>query len=195
MTGLENIIKNIEEDAKNNAKEIIDAANCEAKKIIDEANFKSDKILKEFQELAEKKVKETIARATSASELEMKKAILLKKQAIINELICDAKKELENQNTEDYFDFLEKLVAAYAQDKEGFIVLSEKDREGMTKSFKAALKEHKLDVSENCIKGCGFILIYGSVEVNCTFDAIFDAYNEEFLDLLNTFLFENEGGI
>ena len=105
------------------------------------------------------------------------------------------KKELEDQNTEDYFDFLGKLVSAYAQDKEGHILLSEKDKNNITKSFKKILKEHNLEIIDKSMENSGFILIYGSIEINCTFDAIFDAYNEEFLDLLNTFLFEKEGGI
>ena len=195
MTGLENIIKHIEDDAKNNAAEMITAAKDEAKKRIDDANTESKRIIDEFKEVAEKKAKETILRATSASELELKKSVLIKKQEIINELIRDAKKELEDQNTEDYFDFLGKLVSAYAQDKEGHILLSEKDKNNITKSFKKILKEHNLEIIDKSMENSGFILIYGSIEINCTFDAIFDAYNEEFLDLLNTFLFEKEGGI
>ncbi len=195
MTGLENIIKHIEDDAKNNASEMINAAKDEAKKKIDEANAEGKRIIGEFEEVAEKKAKETILRATSASELELKKSVLLKKQSIINNLICDAKKELENQNPDDYFDFLGKLLEAYAQDKEGFILLSDKDKNNITKDFEKTLKEHKLEILDKSLESSGFILIYGSIEVNCTFDAIFDAYNEELLDLLNTFLFENEGGI
>ena len=195
MTGLENIIKHIEDDAKNNATEMINAAKDEAKKRIDDANAEGKRIIDEFKEVAEKKAKETILRATSASELELKKSVLIKKQEIINELIRDAKKELEDQNTEDYFDFLGKLVSAYAQDKEGHILLSEKDKNNITKSFKKILKEHNLEIIDKSMENSGFILIYGSIEINCTFDAIFDAYNEEFLDLLNTFLFEKEGGI
>lgn len=94
MTGLENIIKHIEDDAKNNAAEMITAAKDEAKKRIDDANTESKRIIDEFKEVAEKKAKETILRATSASELELKKSVLIKKQEIINELIRDAKKEL-----------------------------------------------------------------------------------------------------
>ena len=41
----------------------------------------------------------------------------------------------------------------------------------------------------------GFVLVYGSIEINCTVDAIFDAYADELSDMLGAFLFENGGGV
>ncbi len=195
MTGLENIIRHIENDAEIRETELIRDAESEAKRIIDDAVLKTEKITEDFSNLAEKNANETILKAKSKDSLELKKSVLLKKQSIIKTIINEAKENLKTQSPENYFAFCERLIKIYAQEKRGEILLSIKDRELMTKSFKKILNEKNLEISEKSIEDKGFILVYGPIEISCTFDAIFNSQNDKLVDLLNGFLFEDAGGV
>ena len=76
------------------------------------------------------------------------------------------------------------------------MLLAEADKAAMTPEFEKAVCDLKLETAASEIPGrSGFILVYGSIEINCTIDAVFDAANEEISDMLNEFLFVCEGGI
>lgn len=196
MTGLENIIKQIENESKLRIDEITKKAEADAADIIRNAENEAKGISEDFEKMIKEKTAEIIERGEAADALEFRRSVLFKKQEIIERVLKNAKQELINQEPDGYFEFLEKLLEMYAQNDSGYIVMSEKDKNNITKDFKKALKGHGLEISKDSIGDVGgFVLVYGSIEVNCTFEAIFDAYNEELSDMLNSFLFNSEGGV
>lgn len=196
MTGLENIIKQIETDAAANVSAIKAEAEKTATEIIRKAETEAAKITAEFRELTEKKVAETAQRAESAADLEGRRAVLLKKQEIIRDFLSKAKAEIERADAERYFKIMGKLLEIHALPENGVIVMSNTDKTRMADSFSAAVAAHGLTFAED-ERGVkfGFVLVYGSIEINCTLDAVFDEYSEELSDMLNGFLFGNTGGV
>ncbi len=187
MTGLENIITQIKTEAEQRAAELVSEAELEAGAILAQAEEKAARLCADYKKSAEKAANDTMQRMASADDLKEKSGILQKKQQLIASALEKAKKELGEK---DYFDFLEKLLAVYAQRTSGEIVLSGTDKQNIGDSFRAVLEKYKLSISDKTIENQkGFILVYGSVEVNCTFDALFDAYSEELSDMLNIALF------
>ena len=76
--------------------------------------------------------------------------------------------------------------------------LSEADKKHLPDNFEKSIKEilsdkkeASLTVSEEApdLNG-GFILKYGDIEENCSFDAIFSVSRESFQDKVNELLFE-----
>lgn len=196
MTGLENIIKQIENDASSNASAIREEAEKAAAEIIRSAEETAAKITAEFCELAKKKTAETAQRAESAAALEGRREVLLKKQEIIRELLGKSKAEIENANSEKYFEFMGKLLENHALPEDGEIIMSKNDKARMVDAFSEAVKAHGLKFSENEREvRHGFVLVYGSIEINCTLDAVFDEHYEELSDMLSGFLFDNAGGV
>ena len=194
MTGLENIIKQIESDAAARAEEVTAKAKQAADETVRAAEVQAEKISADYAERIEKAAAEIAERGQSADALERSRGILLKKQEIIRSFIERAKKDIAESKPEKYFGLMEKLLDKYAQSGSGYIIMSEKDRKNMTKPFEAAVAAHGLEISEeNGAADGGFILVYGSIEVNCTLSAIFDAYDEELSDMLNSFLYGTGG--
>lgn len=196
MTGLENILLQIEDDAKTKAGKLVHKAECDAQRCIDEAILAAEEISNDYNAAAQKAVEEIKARAKIADEVKLSRAKLLKKQEIIKTAIDDAKKAIKSQSAEDYFEFLERLLKKYALKESGKILLPAEDIKEMTTVFAETVKAKCLEVSpsESLVRN-GFILVYGNIEINCTVDAVFDAASEEISDMLNKFLFVCEGGI
>ena len=196
MTGLENILSQSENESKLRADSIINEAKSAAESVIAEAKKKSEEIINDFKQKAETAAGEVIDRAQAADEIEGKRAELRKKQELINKTIDAAKSDIKAMNAEDYFAFMGKVFKRYALEKPGKLLLSQSDILSMTDSFKKLLVDRNIETQPGEIpEHGGFVAVYGSVEINCRIDAIFDEKSEEISDALNKFLFGSEGGI
>ncbi len=184
MTGLESIINQIAGDAKAEADGILAEAKAKAaetaEKAKDEARRQSDAILQK----GEQDAKEIRERAQSAAELTKRNQMLSFKQSLIGEAIDSARAALEGAPDKEYFDSLLQLYTRFAQKGQGEMRLNEKDLKRLPDDFLARMKkaapEADMHISPTPAKiESGFLLVYGGVDINCTFRAVFeDAYDE-----------------
>lgn len=195
MTGLEKIVKKIEEDCVKKCEDIIEKADNEASALIakarNDANTKAENILLKAHNEADN----ITAIAKSSAETVTKTKYLEVKNAVINDIISAAYEEVLNLNTDDYFELLFKLCVRYVDTGECVMLLNKHDLSALPKNFedkinstvyeKAAVQVSKEAVDiEN-----GFILDYGKFIINCTLKNIFDEKKDEFRDLLKNELF------
>lgn len=193
MKGLSNILTQIENETSEKVNEVIGAAKKQAEDITAKAREKAEAEAKTIEAEAEAKAKDILSRNDSANELKIKRAILTKKQELINDTIDKAMESIVNLSDDKYFDIIIRLVKKYAHsENSGEILMSERDKKRMPKDFEDKLKEScKVKLSDRTVKADGgFILSYGDIEENCTFKAVFDSKREELLTLTNSLLFE-----
>ena len=95
MTGIEKIVRKIEEDSKVICDNIISNALAEAQAISDNARTVAEKIKNEEIEAAEKQCKTDTELAHSKAEHEYNKTILAAKISIINEIIEESVRKLK----------------------------------------------------------------------------------------------------
>lgn len=198
MTGLEKILKHIEEDAAVTANAIIAEAESKAKEITALAYAEGEKKRLEIEERSKLDVKSCLSRAESAALLQEKKIILNAKQDIINDVILRAKESVLELPDKEYFDVILKMVKKHALGQAGQISFSQKDKNRLPQDFEdnlrtalAEIKGAKLTISEKtCDIDGGFILVYGDVEENCSFNALFFAAKETLQDKVCKLLFE-----
>ncbi len=197
MTGLEKILNAIEADAKQAADIVLKQAEQEAEQIMADAKALADEKCAEIAGKSDMDVKAAISRGESAASLQEKKALLDAKQLLISEIISKARKSLDSLPEQEYTDLILKLVSKYAHQRQGKILFSAADKKRLPADMELRIKEAlagknmaALTVSEEDagISG-GFLLIYGDIEENCTFDALFAAAREDLQDKVNAFLF------
>ncbi|MDF2950855.1 MAG: hypothetical protein K0S18_438 [Anaerocolumna sp.] len=198
MTGLEKIIKHIEDDAAAISKSILSEAESKAQEIVSAAKAEGEKKRAEITERSKLEVEASLSRAESAALLREKKIILNTKQEIIEDVITKAKESLEKLPEKEYFDVIINMVKKNALNKAGYIVFSKKDKGRLAENFQDVINEvlagnsgATLTISEETkeIDG-GFILIYGDIEENCSFDALFLAARESLQDKVSKVLFD-----
>ena len=134
----------------------------------------------------------------TAAQREQRRILLEARQALIRESIRQAAESLAQLEAADYFAVLLRLAAAHALPQAGEMVLSPRDRERLPADFPGKLQEAlpegaSLTISARTEPGIqgGFLLVYGGIEENCTFRALFDAKEEELQDLANRVLFSD----
>ncbi|MBP1755522.1 MAG: hypothetical protein H6Q59_1920 [Firmicutes bacterium] len=198
MTGLEKILKVIEDDAKANADNIITKAQKEANEIMEAAKLEADKKCAEIALKSETEEKAIISRSESAAALLEKKKILDAKQQIISNVITNARHSLVELSDSEYMDIILRMVTKFAHNKEGVILFSQKDKHRLSADFSNRVAQALADknkasliIAEDTVTiDGGFILKYGDVEENCSFDALFSSAKEELSDRVNAILFE-----
>ncbi|MGN0393846.1 MAG: V-type ATP synthase subunit E [Coprococcus sp.] len=196
MTGLEKIVEQILEEANTCASDIIKTANADADKIIAEAEKTAGKIQVQSDEKLVLEKASGDARAKSSSDLKKRQAVLKAKQEIINDIIDKAYKKILNLDDDKYFALIEKCLDKSIQNGNGEIYFSDKDLKRLPKDMEARIaktaeaKGGKLVIADKPknIDG-GFILVYGGIEENCSFKAMFNAERERLADKVNSFLF------
>lgn len=195
MTGLNKIIEKIAQDSAAKCDGIIFNAQNEATKIkeaaLELANEEKDAVISE----ANKEAKVIVDTAESGSELENKKMILAKKVDIINKTIDEAEKKLAKMPEDEYFAALYALVKKYSQAAEGEMLLSSNDLGRLPKDFESKINEGLADGAKITVRKTatnisqGFILVYGDIEINCTFDALIDDARDDIKDELYSIIF------
>jgi len=197
MTGLDKILKVIEDEAQAKADEIINEAKKTADDILAAAKQEGEQQAALITQRLSNEINSIISRAESAANLLERKAILEAKQQIINEIISKARASLSKLSDDEYMEIVLKLVKRYAHNTRGEIVFSAVDKKRLPADFadriKAALSDKagaELVLSEkNADINGGFLLVYGDIEENCSFDALFEAVKDDLQDKVNSFLF------
>lgn len=190
MTGLEKIVEQIKEEAQAASEENLAQTKKEGEELLAEAKQKRE----EARAIAVKQIdadaKQRLLRGQSAAALQKRKLLLEAKQQIIKEILADALDTMLHLNQEEYFGFLLRMVRRYALKEPGTIYLSRLDLERMPESFRRELEEKNIMISEEpaTLTG-GFLLSYGDIEENCSFDALLAENRDALQDQLVKVLF------
>lgn len=196
MTGLEKILKSIDDEARSISDGIINKAKKEAQGIIkkakDIAKNESDLIIKN----SEKEAEYILQRADSQIELQKREMILKAKREQIDDIINESQDALCKLPDDEYFNIILKLFEKHMQPLKGEIIFSKKDVDRIPRGFKTNISklaksiDGDIKVSEETrdISG-GFILVYGDIEENCSFKAMFGSMYDLLSDKINELLF------
>ena len=195
MSGLDKILEHINTEAKDAADDLILGAKEQAEKILEGAKADAQARETAIRKQSEADVSNAEKRVKSAADLKEKRMILEAKQREIEDVFAAAKEHLYNLDDEAYFETVLKMVKRYAQPQAGEIRFSAKDLarlpEGFAQKANDAISgKGSLTVSDTAanIKG-GFILVYGDIEENCSFDALIEASKEDLQDKIGQKLF------
>ncbi|MBR4240645.1 MAG: hypothetical protein IKR97_00320 [Eubacterium sp.] len=193
MTGLEKIISQIEYESDDRCRSVIDDAGIKANSIIKEAEEKAKAFLEESSAENAKKLENIRQSAVSSSELAKNKILLKSKLEIIDEMLEKALDEIRNLPEKEYFEILKGLILSNAKEGKGLLCLSQKDKSSLPENFldevNKSLEGGEIALGNTAPINGGFILIYGDIDINCSFDSIAASKRDELRDALNGILF------
>lgn len=183
MTGTEKIKAKILEDAEIKAGQILEQAEAEARQIREDALREAEQKKAAILEQGEANGREAYRRMLSEANLDGRKEILKVKQKLIEEAFSLAREKLCRLPDRDYQKLLENMAVKAVKNEDGEIVLSERDKkridrnftENINKRISSSGRSGRLVLSEDSIETAGgFILRYNAMEINNTFEVIFE---------------------
>lgn len=178
MAGLEKIIEKINADSEKDCASVIAAADEKAKKLESDAEAAREQMTKDILNGAEERAKEIAERGESTANQIRRQTLLKAKIETLNEVAKKALSEIKNLEDHDYFEVLSKLAVKNAKGGRGVMRLSEKDLKRLPSGFIASVTSHLPNDYEIVLSDMpadiagGFFLVYGDIDVNCTFDAL-----------------------
>ena len=190
MAGLDKIIARIQAESEEAAARTLEAAKAEAEAILQNAREEAAAECAAIGRKAEQAAANILDRGHSAAEL---------KQVLIGRIIGEAKQQLKNMPKEAYFENIVKLAVKASQSGKGTILFSKADLDRLPENFadtlNAALVAGGKEGAALTVSGetrdidGGFVLTYGGIEENCSFDALFDSAHEMLQDKVQEILF------
>ena len=194
MTGLEKILSQIEYESDNRCRELTDKANEKAEKMLKDAEDEAARNAAELQRQTEKKLEVLGQSAASSAQLASSRAILKAKLEIIDDTLERSLEVIKALPKKEYFEILKELILKNARKGEGVLHMSKADTEKMPVNFTDSInnafkKGYKLVLGDSTDIDSGFILTYGDIDINCSFDAIAAEKRDELRDALNVLLF------
>ncbi|HCT91398.1 MAG TPA: hypothetical protein DF613_08490 [Lachnospiraceae bacterium] len=196
MAGLDNIVSEILAEANAAAESVRQAAQHEAEEIAKAAAAQSRQECEALEAKAGQARDTEVARTKSSADLQRRQRLLAAKQEIIAGVIDKAYEEIFRLDDAAYFELVKKMLGRYVLDKEGEICFNERDKKRLPKDFADVISEAakakggSLVLSDEVrrIDG-GFVLIYGGIEENCSFKALFAAERDRLTDRVYQFVF------
>lgn len=194
MTGLEKILSTIEQDSNDRCREITEQAQKQAQEIIDAASAKAQEDIANAKASVDKKVAEHDGAIEASVSMTKNRIILEGKLDIISSTLDRALEVIKALPKKEYFEILKGLILKNVRKGEGVLRLSEEDTEKLPSNFidsinNALKRGYKISLGESADIDSGFILVYGDIDINCSFDAVASAKREELRDTLNEMLF------
>ena len=197
MSGLEKILGEINAESEGLAKEIIGKATEEAGAITAEAEKNAADSCERLRRESNTRLNDLKSRAQSTASLAKRQMLLAEKQALITGVLEKAKGALSQLPDNEYFEFVQRLVAKNALPQDGTIIFNKRDRSRLPANFsqiiqnEAMQKGGSLKVSDETrdIDG-GFVLSYGGVEQNCSIGALFETNIDTLQDKVQELLFK-----
>lgn len=194
MTAQELILKGITDEAYLKKEEIIKKANEDAELLISKAKDEAKAFSGETVSVALKKAVSIKANAESQAELILRDAKLRRKNREIDGVISKAVEKLSTLPDKEYFELLLSLISKIAENQSGEILLSKNDLEkrnvtlltdGIKKNgFMLTLSNEAADIKS------GFVLRYGDILINSSFEARAKEKRERLNDAVKDVLFK-----
>ena len=196
MTGLEEMKAAIEEESRLECAEIGRRAQEQAATIREEAQAAAAARYQEIVLDARRECAGELQRAKTEGEMEVKRLLLRTKTELIDETIAMALRRLRELPDGDYFNVLQTLALSYARKGEGELLLSQRDLQRLPADFADTLNGMLKNQGAQVHIGAqyakiadGFLLAYGDIEGNCSFEALLEASLEQVKDALSRELF------
>lgn len=193
MTGLDKITAQITIDSDKTVESIIASSEAQCRDILAKAEAEAQQILKSGETNAQRKADEIIRRAESSAELEQRKILLTTKQEVISSMVAASLETLRSLPEDEYFDIIYKMISKYKRSSQGQIFFNNSDLARLPKDFigkLSELSEGNLTLSSDPVKiDGGFILSYGGIDVNCSFESLFSDNSEKISDAVAKLLF------
>ena len=189
MSGLEKITAFLNADTDEGNARLIEEAELKAASQIAAVGRDGENRGAEAAAGARKKAAAVMERANSQVRADARASALEAKVKLIDEVLAEAKKSLGELSDDSYFHALAALARANKQPGTGEMRLSKADLLRMPPFFVDEVGERVLVSPVPADIENGFILRYGDIEMNCTFDALFAAYREELRLKANDLLF------
>lgn len=196
MSGLEKIIGQIGDEAGEKVGKLTADAEAKAAAILRDSESRTAQDVDRITKKAGQEAAGILERGKASAELREKQILLSGRQELINEALLRAKKTLSELPDAEYLGILGKLFEKYAPEKDAVLRFSAKDLQrvpaAMVEDFKkkALEKGAALTVSgEPAEIKDGFLLDYGGIEENCSFDALIDENMEKLQDEIKNRLF------
>ena len=193
MSGLDRIIEKINADSLSSCREIADQAQKKAQDIAEDANAHAEKAYSDIIADAEKKAQSILNMSEANISGIARRAELSAKVEAVDAAIEAAYDAMCNMGADDYFAALEKLAVRNACKGEGELSLSKADLDrvpsGFIERINAELKDGSVKLAaQGADIENGFILVYGDIEINCTFRALIneqkDTIREKVCDVI-----------
>lgn len=196
MTGLDKMINQILEEAKNSANGILEEAREKTEVIMKEAREEAQILGEEISEQSKADIANYKERMLSSADLTRRTSILKAKQEIISDIIEKAYQTFGTKSGDEYFSVVKDMLRKFVLPQDGVIYFSQKDLDRMSAEFCGEVVQiaqeagGSLKISETAreIDG-GFVLSYGGIEENCSIKALFDAKKDELQDSVQKLLF------
>lgn len=196
MTGLEKMVSQIVDEAKAEAESRKKAAREEADKIVSEAKAEAEKLIGQSQEQSETDAANYLERVKSSADLQRRTTILQAKQEVIASVLEKAYTSLDTMDEKAYFEMIRKMLEKFTLSESGEIYFSAADLNRLPAGFEkeisdiAAKKGGSLTLKKESKEiENGFILVYGGIEENCTFRALFNTQKDALQDKIHQELF------
>ena len=191
MSGIENITREILQEAEESAASELQEARAKAEEVVEKAREEANELSKKAHVKADADAKAFVERTEAEAESYSKRAVLLAKSEIIKSVLSKAKEKFLSAAPADYFAKLLSLIEKSAMKGDGEIILSQSDKaripsDFVTKADAAAKKAGgslRLSSETADISG-GFILRYGGIDINSSVDAIMSDRETEFEDAI-----------
>ena len=195
MAGLEKILEEIEQKSNETVSQILKAAKDEANSILQAAEKESKTAVQAADYETEKKVAALKDQGSFAAGLRQRQKLLAVKQELISGVIEEALEKANNLPDAEYFEKILQMVKGMAHAEKGEILFNAKDKGRIPADFAGKLASAvptggSLTVSDTVanIKS-GFILKYGDIEENGSFESIVNAHYAELQDKVRETLF------
>ena len=193
MSGIDKIIEQIEKNSAAACESVISAAQRKADAVIADAAEQAQRITAEGRDKTAARVADIKKRGDSAADLEEKRIMLSTKQSIISQMLGEGLAAAKALPDDEYFELIEKMVGEYSQPEDGVILFGSGDLSRLPEGFIDRLNSVSkggLTLSDDAANiEAGFILKYGGIEQNCSFDAVFAGESEYLSDKAGRLLF------
>lgn len=195
MSGIDQILQQIESEAASKEQAILADAKAHSEKIVADCAKTGEIALQKIADEAAAKIEKEKANAETAVRSEHQKQLLLAKVALVEDCIAKAVDSLRSLPTEEYFALLTKKIVAAAGQISGEVHFSKHDLERLPSDFESELaKKLPSGVIVTVSKEAadiedGFILVHGDIEENGTFAALCDAERDHMKDAVAAVLF------
>jgi len=177
---IENILKRIEEETEEAARGILGKAEAQASLIGEDYAKKGKKLREEIEHRSRVKAADEERRLVVGEELELRKAFLVRKREILDDVYGEARTRLESIPQEAYLDLLRSLIVRHSLSGREEIIVPAAQRNMFTADFIASLNRAKGGGAAFSLAGSpgdfpwGVVLREGQRRVDLTLEVIFE---------------------